>query len=404
METRKRPTVMTIAGSDSGGGAGLQADLKTFTSLGVFGTTIITGLTAQNTQGVYKVLEVPLDFIEAQFDVVMKDLSPQFAKTGMLANSSTVKLVEKKVLEYSIKLVLDPVMVAKSGDQLVTEDTVEALKSLMKHSLITTPNKFEAEKLTSQKINSIEDLMKAAKKIYEEHGVNVVVKGGSTLGGIDAAIINGNVITLRGEEVNTTNTHGSGDVFSAAITAYLAKGETLENALRLAKNYVNESIKFSLSLGKGHGPVDPFAPIERIIEREQARSTIEKILWNIEKEPELITTLLDEEDKSNLAVATSYGDIASLAGGIIRYLDKLKLDGPILVNINNKVTEVARKHNKKIVLSLTVTDRLLKKAEEGKIIPTTSGKTGDVIIEGGRAYLTAYNCEELIGKLRALTK
>ena len=404
METRKRPTVMTIAGSDSGGGAGLQADLKTFTSLGVFGTTIITGLTAQNTQGVYKVLEVPLDFIEAQFDVVMKDLSPQFAKTGMLANSSIVKLVEKKILEYSIKLVLDPVMVAKSGDQLVTEDTVEALKSLMKHSLITTPNKFEAEKLTSQKINSIEDLMKAAKKIYEEHGVNVVIKGGSTLGGIDAAIINGNVITLRGEEVNTTSTHGSGDVFSAAITAYLAKGETLENALRLAKNYVNESIKFSLSLGKGHGPVDPFAPIERIVEREQARSTIEKILWNIEKEPELITTLLDEEDKSNLAVATSYGDIASLAGGIIRYLDKLKLDGPILVNINNKVTEVARKHNKKIVLSLTVTDRLLKKAEEGKIIPTTSGKTGDVIIEGGRAYLTAYNCEELIGKLRALTK
>ncbi|WP_231112351.1 bifunctional hydroxymethylpyrimidine kinase/phosphomethylpyrimidine kinase [Stygiolobus azoricus] len=404
METRKRPTVMTIAGSDSGGGAGLQADLKTFTSLGVFGTTIVTGLTAQNTQGVYKVLEVPLDFIEAQFDVVMKDLSPQFAKTGMLANSAIVKLVEKKVLEYSIKLVLDPVMVAKSGDQLVTEDTVEALKSLMKHSLITTPNKFEAEKLTSQKINSIEDLMKAAKTIYEEHGVNVVVKGGSTLGGVDVAIINGNVITLRGDEINTTNTHGSGDVFSAAITAYLAKGETLENALRLAKNYVNESIKFSLSLGKGHGPVDPFAPVERIVEREQARSTIEKILWRIEKEPELLTTLLDEEDKSNLAVATSYGDVASLAGGIIRYLDKLKLDGPILVNINNKVTEVARKYNKKIVLSLTVTDRLLKKAEEGKIIPTTSGKIGDVIIEGGRAYLTAYNCEELIGKLRDLVK
>lgn len=404
MEPRKRPTVMTIAGSDSGGGAGLQADLKTFTSLGVFGTTIVTGLTAQNTQGVYKVLEVPLDFIEAQFDVVMKDLSPQFAKTGMLANSAIVKLVEKKVLEYSIKLVLDPVMVAKSGDQLVTEDTVEALKSLMKHSLITTPNKFEAEKLTSQKINSIEDLMKAAKTIYEEHGVNVVVKGGSTLGGVDVAIINGNVITLKGDEINTTNTHGSGDVFSAAITAYLAKGETLENALRLAKNYVNESIKFSLSLGKGHGPVDPFAPIDRVVEREQARSTIEKILWRIEKEPELLTTLLDEEDKSNLAVATSYGDVASLAGGIIRYLDKLKLDGPILVNINNKVTEVARKYNKKIVLSLTVTDRLLKKAEEGKIIPTTSGKTGDVIIEGGRAYLTAYNCEELIGKLRDLVK
>ncbi|BCU69415.1 bifunctional hydroxymethylpyrimidine kinase/phosphomethylpyrimidine kinase [Stygiolobus caldivivus] len=404
MERRERTVVMTIAGSDSGGGAGLQADLKTFTSLGVFGTTIVTGLTAQNTQGVSKVLEVPLDFIEAQFDTVMRDLHPKYAKTGMLSNSSIVKLVERKVKEYSIKLVLDPVMVAKSGDQLVTEDTVNALKDLMKHSILTTPNKYEAEKLTQLKINNVEDLAKVAKKIYEEYGIDVVVKGGSSLGGLDIAIINGKEVELKGEEIKTENTHGSGDVFSAAITAYLAKGENLETAVRLAKNYVNESIKFSLSIGKGHGPVDPFAPIERTVEKENARLTAEKCLWELENQPELLTTFLDEEDKSNIAVLTDYGDVASLAGGIIRYLDKIKLDGPILVNIDNKVSQIAKKHGKKIVLSLTVSDRLLKKGEEGKIMLTTSGRTGDLILENGRAYLTGNSCEELINKLREMLK
>ena len=399
---RKRPVVMTIAGSDSGGGAGLQADLKTFTSLGVFGTTIITGLTAQNTQGVYKVLEVPLDFIEAQFDAVMKDLSPQYAKTGMLANSAIVKLVERKVTEYSLKLVLDPVMVAKSGDQLVTEDTVEALKSLMKKSLITTPNRYEAEKLTSMKINSVDDLVKVARKIYDENGVNVVVKGGSDFNGLDVAIIEGKEIMLKGESIQTQNTHGSGDVFSAAITAYLAKGESLENAVKLAKEYINESIKYSLSLGKGHGPVDPFAPAERVIQREVARSEVEKILWEIEKQPQLLTTFLDEEDKSNIAVLTDYGDVATLAGGVIRYLDKIKIDGPILINVDNKVTEIARKYSKKVVISLTANDKLMKKGEEGKVTFTTSGLTGDLILEGGRAYLTANSSEELIQKLRVL--
>lgn len=177
---RKRPVVMTIAGSDSGGGAGLQADLKTFTTLGVFGTVVVTGLTAQNTKGVFKVLEVPPDFVESQIDVIMTDLKPEYAKTGMLANSRIVEVVRKKVREYNIRLVLDPVMVAKSGDLLVTEDTVSALKELIRESIILTPNKFEAEKIVGRKIENILDLKNTAREIYTKYGVDVVVKRGGS--------------------------------------------------------------------------------------------------------------------------------------------------------------------------------------------------------------------------------
>ena len=398
-----RPVVLTIAGSDSGGGAGLQADLKTFTSLGVFGTVVVTGLTAQNTKGVFKVLEIPLDFIEAQFDVIMDDLKPEFAKTGMLANSSIVELVERKVKQYNLKLVLDPVMVAKSGDPLVTEDTIKALQKLMRVSLITTPNKFEAERIAGFKITNLDELTKAARVIYSNYGVNVVVKGGSSLNGTDVAIIDGDEIILKGESINTKNTHGSGDVFSASLTAYLAKGYKLKDAVRLAKDYVTLSIKYSLSLGGGHGPVDPFAPVERIIERENARSTIEKILWEIEKNPSLLKSVLDEEDKSNIAVMTKYGDIASIAGGVINYLDKIKIDGPILINIDNNVSQVSKKFDKKIVLSASFNKKLLEAAEKGIIKLTQSGENGDVIVYNGRAYITANDEEELIKKLKLIS-
>ncbi|TRM96378.1 bifunctional hydroxymethylpyrimidine kinase/phosphomethylpyrimidine kinase, partial [Sulfolobus sp. E1] len=172
----RRPVVATIAGSDSGGGAGLQADLKTFTSLGVFGTTIVTGLTAQNTKGVIKVHELPLDFIEAQFDAVFPDLKPKYAKTGMLGSNKIIDLVIRKIKEYSVTLVLDPVMIAKSGSLLVIEDISEKLRSAMKEAIISTPNRYEAELLSGTKISNQEDVKRVAKLLYANYG-NVVVKG-----------------------------------------------------------------------------------------------------------------------------------------------------------------------------------------------------------------------------------
>ncbi|AAY79689.1 bifunctional hydroxymethylpyrimidine kinase/phosphomethylpyrimidine kinase [Sulfolobus acidocaldarius] len=401
---RKRPVVMTIAGSDSGGGAGLQADLKTFTTLGVFGTVVVTGLTAQNTKGVFKVLEVPPDFVESQIDVIMTDLKPEYAKTGMLANSRIVEVVRKKVREYNIRLVLDPVMVAKSGDLLVTEDTVSALKELIRESIILTPNKFEAEKIVGRKIENILDLKNTAREIYTKYGVDVVVKGGGSLGGIDYAIVQGEEIELQSKKMETKNTHGSGDVFSASLTAYLAKGHKIKEAVKMAKEFVSKSIEYSLDLGEGNGPVDPFSNVESIVERETAREDAENLLWQLERNPKLIRTVLEEEDKSNVAVLTSYQDVATLAGGTIPYLDKIKVDGPVLINLNNKVTQIAKDYKRRIVLSVSLNSNLLNAVQEGTIKITKSGLDGDLILHEGRAYLTANTVEEMIEKLKRVSK
>ena len=398
-----RPVVMTIAGSDSGGGAGLQADLKTFTALGVFGTVIVTGLTAQNTYSVTKVLEVPPEFVEAQFDAVMDDLKPSYAKTGMLASSKIIESVKKKVTQYRINLVLDPVMVAKSGAPLITDESVvSSLLELLKVSLITTPNKFEAEKLSGIKINSVEDLKKSAKKIHETYGVSVVVKGGSTLNGFDYAIVDSDEFELKGENISTKNTHGSGDVFSAAITAYLAKGEKMKNAVIKAKEFVTQAIKYSLDLGKGHGPVDPFAPIDLIIQREYAREELERLLWEFEKDPNLLLQVLDENTKSNVAYLTNYNDVASLAGGIIKYLDKIKLDGPILINVKNAITEKLRSFNKRVALVVSLNKTLLEASEKGILKISESGINSDLIMSEGVVYLVGDSVDEIINKLRRI--
>jgi len=398
-----RPVVMTIAGSDSGGGAGLQADLKTFTALGVFGTVIVTGLTAQNTYSVTKVLEVPSEFVEAQFDAVMDDLKPSYAKTGMLASSKIIESVKKKVIQYGINLVLDPVMVAKSGAPLVTdENVVSSLLELLKVSLITTPNKFEAEKLSGMKINSVEDLRQSAKKIHQTYDVNVVVKGGSTLNGLDYAVVDSDEFELKGENINTKNTHGSGDVFSAAITAYLAKGEKLKNAIIRAKEFVTQAIKYSLDLGKGHGPVDPFAPADLIIQREYARQELERLLWEFEKDPSLILQVLDENTKSNVAYLTDYKDVASLAGGIIRYLNKIKLDGPILINVKNTISDKLRSFNKRVAVVVSLNKTLLEASEKGILKISESGVNSDLIMSEGVVYLVGNSVDEVITKLRRI--
>lgn len=403
---RTRPVAMTIAGSDSGGGAGLQADLKTFTTLGVLGTTIVTGLTAQNTYEVTKVLEVPLEFIEAQFDAVMKDLYPKHAKTGMLASKKIIQLVKRKVEEYGINLVLDPVMVAKSGASLVTEDIVPELIELGKKSIIVTPNRFEAEKLTSTKIESEEDLRKTARQLSEKLSTNVVVKGGEKFGGKDIAIIDGEEIEIEGEMINTKNTHGSGDVFSAAITAYLARGEKLKDAVKKAKLFTNIAIKYSLDLGKGHGPVDPFANAEIQIEREQAREELEKLLYYLERENTKFALLVNENDKINVGYLTSYGDFATLAGGIIRYLDWLKIDGPILINWkkDSVILEALKRSEKRIGVMVSPTDKILSAAEKSIIKLSESGINSNAVSIAGRVVLVGDTIEEIKNLIEAILK
>ncbi|MEL9970468.1 MAG: bifunctional hydroxymethylpyrimidine kinase/phosphomethylpyrimidine kinase [Metallosphaera sp.] len=401
----RRPVALTIAGSDSGGGAGVQADLKTFTVLGVFGTSVITGLTSQNTRKVSRIIEVPPEFVESQFDAIMEDFEVKYGKTGMLSSSKVVNAVDRKVTQYKINLILDPVMVSKSGYPLVSDDTVRDIISLAKKSILITPNKFEAERLTGFRIRNPEDLRNTALRLYKDLGVNVLIKGGKALEGYDFAIIDGDEIELRGELINTDNLHGSGDVLSASITAFLSKGLKLKEAVKEAKKIVTESIKFSLSLGSGNGPVDPFSVVEKIVKIEEARESLEKLVEYIEKNRDIVDRVLYQEDKMNLGYLTEYGDFATLAGGIIRYIRWIKVDGPIVVNWYSNIIEKALKlTGKRIGVSFSITDNVLHASEQGGLKISESGVYGDLIFIDGKSVLVGDHLDDIISKLEVLRK
>lgn len=256
---------LTIAGSDSGGGAGIQADLKTFAALGVYGMSVITALTAQNTLGVQGILEIPASFISTQIDSIFQDMGADAVKTGMLFNSEIIDVVSYKMRIYHIvNLIVDPVMVAKSGDRLLKKDAEEIfIKNLLPYSLVVTPNIPEASVLAEMDIKTIRDMKKAASLILKRGPRFVVVKGGHLENeeSIDIFYDGEIFIELYSPRVVTTNTHGTGCTFASAIAAYVAKGEKIEEAVVKAKNYLTDIIRKSkgLNIGKGVGPLNHLA-------------------------------------------------------------------------------------------------------------------------------------------------
>ncbi len=258
--------VLTIAGSDSGGGAGIQADLKTITALGGFGMSVITALTAQNTLGVHGIHEVPTDFIEKQFDAVATDIGVDAAKTGMLSSSEIMRTVAEKIKEYRIKkLVVDPVMVAKGGAMLIKQEAKKTLvEKLLPLACVITPNIPEAEELTGMEIMTVEDMKKAAKVIHRMGAKNVFVKGGHMSGdALDILYDGGDFHEFTSERIDTKNTHGTGCTTSAAIATGLAQGMDVCEAVKRAKEYITVAIKHSISIGKGHGPTNHMAYLFR---------------------------------------------------------------------------------------------------------------------------------------------
>ncbi|MCD1294832.1 bifunctional hydroxymethylpyrimidine kinase/phosphomethylpyrimidine kinase [Methanocella sp. CWC-04] len=246
---------MTIAGSDSGGGAGIQADLKTFQALGVHGTCAITAITSQNTLGVQGVYDVPAEVTESQIDSIMSDFNVIFAKTGMLSKAETVECVARKVKQYGLKVVIDPVMAAESGGRLLNPDAVDALKNkLIPLAEAVTPNTYEASVLCGFEIKDIDDAKKACEKIYALGVKNVIITGGH-FGGIDI-LYNGDFKVFRGELVKG-GTHGTGCTYAASLTAYLAKGEPVEKACEKAKAFVKDAVSNSMDVGHGVRPVNP---------------------------------------------------------------------------------------------------------------------------------------------------
>ncbi|MBI2880850.1 MAG: bifunctional hydroxymethylpyrimidine kinase/phosphomethylpyrimidine kinase [Candidatus Tectomicrobia bacterium] len=254
------PTALTIAGSDSGGGAGIQADLKTFTVLGVYGASVLTALTAQNTVGVQGVHPVPPEFVAQQFDSVCSDLPIGAAKTGMLADAALIEVVAAKVKEHGVHpLVVDPVMVAKSGDRLLAQGAQEALiRCVLPLAEVITPNLGEAEVLSGMSVRDPGAMREAARRMRDFGCGAVLVKGGHLRGEALDILYDGSGFTeFRAPRIDSKNTHGTGCTLSAAIAANLAKGHALPEAVRQAKEFITEAIRDApQGLGAGHGPLN----------------------------------------------------------------------------------------------------------------------------------------------------
>jgi hydroxymethylpyrimidine/phosphomethylpyrimidine kinase len=262
MSTRIGPVrALTIAGSDSGAGAGIQADLKTFSALGVYASTVVTAITAQNTLGVTAVHEIPTAVIAAQLDAVMSDIGAQAVKTGMLSSAEIIETVAEGVRRHRIDtLVVDPVMVAKSGDRLLREDAVDALRRvLLPLALVVTPNAPEAEVLAGRGIAREADMAEAARAIHALGPRYVVVKGGHLDSDAVDVLYDGETVErFVLPRVETRHTHGTGCTFSAAIAAYLARGLDVPSAVWRAKQYLHEALRHAFPIGAGHSPVHHF--------------------------------------------------------------------------------------------------------------------------------------------------
>jgi len=250
---------MTIAGSDSGGGAGIQADLKTFAAFGVYGTSVLTAVTAQSTRGVFAIAEVPEEVVIAQLDVVLEDIGTDAAKTGMLSNPIIVENVADRLEAWGVtKLVVDPVMVAKGGQRLLQPEAIVALQRyLLPLALIATPNIPEAEVLAGRSITTDAEGREAARRIADQGPAFVVIKGGHREGPpVDLVFDGRDFVELPGERIETRNTHGTGCTFSAAITSLLAQGTHPLEAIADAKAFVSAALRASYSIGDGHSPVN----------------------------------------------------------------------------------------------------------------------------------------------------
>ncbi len=314
--------VLSIAGSDSGGGAGIQADLKTILSLGAYGMTVITAVTAQNTLGVSRLVAMEPEFVAEQMDAVLGDIGADCVKVGMLVNAGIVRAVAEKVKEYEVeKLVVDPVITSKSGATLLDDEGRQALaQHLFRSTYLLTPNIPEAEILAERSISGVPDMKKAAKKLQSMGPRYVLVKGGHLKESpVDVLYDGSQHYEFFTERVRTRHTHGTGCTLAAAIATMLARGRPLVECIDAAKRYLYRALRFSLSIGKGIGPANHFASLTREIARSHVIEELDKALERLKR---LNIGHLIPEVQSNLAYAIPFAesvhDVASFRGRIIR--------------------------------------------------------------------------------------
>jgi|Deesub1362A_J573_1020465.scaffolds.fasta_scaffold00224_9 hydroxymethylpyrimidine/phosphomethylpyrimidine kinase len=312
--------VLTIAGSDSGGGAGIQADLKAITVLGGYGMSVLTALTAQNTVGVQGVHPVPPDFVRLQMDSVLSDIGADAAKTGMLATAEIVRTVAERIREFRVELlVVDPVMMAKSGDPLLEEDAREALiGDLLPLARIVTPNLPEAQVLSGLTIQDLQGMKEAARRIYKLGPRFVLIKGGHLEGrAVDLLYDGRDFQTFDAPRLPQRNTHGTGCTFSAALATLLAQGFPIKEAAARAKSFITLAIAHGLEIGSGHGPTNPYAHIQRWVKRAEHLRQLGEALERLSSLP---LGHLIPEVRSNLGFAlpgaTGPEEVAAVPGRI----------------------------------------------------------------------------------------
>ena len=301
---------LTIAGSDSGSGAGIQADLKTFAALGVYGMSAITSVTAQNTVSIKAVQDVRPTVVKAQIRAVVEDIGVDAAKVGMLHTTPVIKAVAEELKKYKFPIVVDPVMIAKSRARLLEQKSMHSLiEEIFPLATVLTPNALEAEALTGGKIRNIDDAKKAAEKISEMGPKAVIVKGGHIPQGntvTDVLFYEGHFHTFETEKLEGKSTHGTGCTFSAAIAAELAKGKDVVEGAETAQKFVAKSIRFGFPLGRGYGPVNQLANLYNECERYAVIKNLTEAVEILESSPEVAKLI--PETNSNLVMALPYAE------------------------------------------------------------------------------------------------
>lgn len=322
------PRALTVAGSDSSAGAGIQADLKTFSALGVYGLTVVTCVTVQNTLGVYKVCPLPSKMIEAQYKAVSEDIGFDSVKTGLLPSKPIVEEIVRLLEESGKPIVVDPVYVAGTGFKLTSEDAYETIvKKLIPIATVVTPNAYEASKIVGFKIENIDEAERAAKIIASYGPKAVVVKGGHLKDEpIDIVFCDGEIIKLTGSSRVEGKFHGAGCCFSAAITAWIAKGQGIREAIKKAKSFVEKAIAHYHNVGLGIKPVNPMVSLYMDAEKWDVIMNVKSAVRLLEEN--YIVSKLIPETSSNLVMALSYAknpsEVAGIPGRIVRIQDRVK--------------------------------------------------------------------------------
>ncbi len=328
--------IISIAGSDSGGGAGIQADLKTFATLGVHGTCAVTAITAQNTLGVQKIHDLPVEVIVDQIDSIVSDFSVDYAKTGMVYSDEIIRAVAKRIRKYKIPLVVDPLMRAGAGGSLMRQDAISTIvEELFPLATVVTPNAFEAGILSDMIVKDRESAKKAAAKIYDL-GANAVIITGGHLDGSDV-LYDGLFELIEGERIER-EAHGTGCTYSAAIAAYLAKGHDLKNAAIKAKDFVTASIRMGVGVGRGNSIVNPLGLILDEAERYNVLEDVRKAVALLEKCDEFLGLIPEVGSNIGMAIpgASSVKDVAAVRGRMVR-IDGTKAAGEIDFGASNHV-------------------------------------------------------------------